>query len=99
MKGYILLNTDDNKEILVTLDIYDSDLDRNDIKDYMHAKYTAKKANVLLMLDTFNKEYYKGLKMNGKVFSLRPSKILLNPYGITAVIDTNASLKLTLTGI
>ena len=49
--------------------------------------------------EAFNKEYYKGLKMNGKVFSLRPSKILLNPYGITAVIDTNASLKLTLTGI
>jgi hypothetical protein len=37
--------------------------------------------------------------MNGKVFSLKPSKILLNPYGITAVIDTKATLKLTLTGI
>ena len=49
--------------------------------------------------EAFNKKYYKGLKMNGKVFSLKPSKILLNPYGITAVIDTNATLKLTLTGI
>ena len=49
--------------------------------------------------EAFNKEYYKGLKMNGKVFSLKPSKILLNPYGITAVIDTKATLKLTLTGI
>ncbi|GAA4150378.1 DUF4403 family protein [Chryseobacterium ginsenosidimutans] len=49
--------------------------------------------------EAFNKEYYKGLKMNGKVFNLKPSKILLNPYGITAVIDTNATLKLILNGI
>lgn len=49
--------------------------------------------------EAFNKEYYKGLKMNGKVFNLKPSKILLNPYGITAVIDTNATLKLMLSGI
>jgi hypothetical protein len=49
--------------------------------------------------EAFNKEYYKGLKMNGKVFDLKPTTILLNPYGITAVIDINATLKLTLTGI
>lgn len=49
--------------------------------------------------EAFNKEYYKGLKMNGKVFNLKPSKILLNPYGITAIIDTNATLKLMLSGI
>ncbi len=47
----------------------------------------------------FNKEYYKGLKMNGKVFNLKPSSILMNPSGITAVIDTNATLKLILNGI
>lgn len=49
--------------------------------------------------DAFNKEYYKGLKMNGKVFNLKPSRILLNEFGITAVIDTNATLKLILNGI
>jgi len=49
--------------------------------------------------EAFNKEYYKGLKMNGKVFSLKPGKILMNPSGITAVIDTNASLKLTVSGL
>ncbi|MDQ0783106.1 DUF4403 family protein [Chryseobacterium sp. W4I1] len=49
--------------------------------------------------DAFNKEYYKGLKMNGRVFNLKPSKILLNNSGITAVIDTNATLKLILNGI
>lgn len=48
--------------------------------------------------DAFNKEYYKGLKMNGKVFNLKPSKILLSNTGITAVIDTNASLQLFVSG-
>lgn len=49
--------------------------------------------------EAFNKEYYKGLKMSGKVFNLKPGKILLNPVGITAVIDTNATLKLMLSGM
>jgi len=44
--------------------------------------------------ETFNKEYYKGLKMTGKVYNLKPGKILMNPSGITAVIDTQASLRL-----
>lgn len=49
--------------------------------------------------EAFNKEYYKGLKMSGRVFNLKPTNILLNPSGITAVIDTNASLKLIINGI
>ncbi|KXH85701.1 DUF4403 family protein [Chryseobacterium kwangjuense] len=49
--------------------------------------------------EAFNKEYYKGLKMNGRVFNLKPGSVLLNEYGITAVIETNATLKLTLNGI
>ncbi len=49
--------------------------------------------------EAFNKEYYKGLKMNGKVFSLKPTQIFLNPSGITAVIDTHATLKLKINGI
>ncbi|MBU8882697.1 DUF4403 family protein [Kaistella sp. DKR-2] len=49
--------------------------------------------------ETFNKEYYKGLKMQGKVYKLKPSKILLNPSGITAVIDTEAQLKLQVQGM
>ena len=48
--------------------------------------------------EAFNKEYYKGLKMSGKVFNLKPHQILLNDSGITAVIDTNANLKFTLKG-
>ena len=49
--------------------------------------------------ETFNKEYYKGLKMNGKVFRLKPSKIILNPFGITAIIDTQAQLELFVQGM
>ena len=49
--------------------------------------------------ETFNKEYYKGLKMQGKVFKLTPSKIILTPSGITAVIDTEAQLKLIVQGL
>ncbi|QOW10668.1 DUF4403 family protein [Kaistella flava (ex Peng et al. 2021)] len=49
--------------------------------------------------ETFNKEYYKGLKMKGKVFKLTPSKIILNPFGITAVIDTQAQLELLVKGM
>ena len=37
--------------------------------------------------------------MTGKVFKLTPSKIMLNPFGITAVIDTQAQLELTVKGM
>ncbi|MBQ0151991.1 MAG: DUF4403 family protein [Chryseobacterium sp.] len=46
--------------------------------------------------EAFNKEYYKGLKMSGKVLKLKPNQILLNASGITAVIDISANLNLTL---
>ncbi len=49
--------------------------------------------------ETFKKEYYKGLKMQGKVFNLKPSAILMNPSGITAVIDTEAQLNLLVQGM
>lgn len=49
--------------------------------------------------DTFNKEYYKGLKMSGRVYSLQPTKILVNDSGLTAVIDMQASLRLLVQGL
>jgi len=48
--------------------------------------------------EAFNKEYYKGLKMTGKVFNLKPNQVLINNSGITAVIDTDANLRFTLKG-
>ena len=44
--------------------------------------------------EAFNKDYVKGLKMNGKVFKLVPSQVLVNDSGITAVIDIQAGLRL-----
>ena len=47
----------------------------------------------------FNKEYYKGLKIDGQVFKLKPKQILLTPNGITAVILTEARMQLKLQGM
>lgn len=47
----------------------------------------------------FNKDYYKGLKISGRVFNLKPTQILLTPNGITAVILTEATLNLKLQGL
>lgn len=44
--------------------------------------------------ETFNKEYYKGLKMSGKVFNLKPSSVLVRPSELIVVVDTNAQLQL-----
>ncbi|WP_417430490.1 DUF4403 family protein [Halpernia sp.] len=49
--------------------------------------------------EAFNKEYYKGLKISGKVFKLKPTQILLTPNGITAVILTEATLQLKVQGM
>lgn len=47
----------------------------------------------------FNKEYYKGLQINGQVYKLKPQQILLTPNGITAVILTEARMQLKLQGM
>ncbi|MCC2591056.1 DUF4403 family protein [Chryseobacterium sp. MFBS3-17] len=46
------------------------------------------------IVQAFNTEYYKGLKLSGKLTGLKPSKIILQPSGITAIIDTEAQLRL-----
>lgn len=49
--------------------------------------------------ETFNKEYYKGLKMNGKVLDIKPSKVILSPDFMTVIVDTKATLKLLVKGM
>lgn len=49
--------------------------------------------------DAFNKEYYKGLKISGQVYKLKPTQILLTQNGITAVILTEATLQLKVQGM
>jgi hypothetical protein len=48
--------------------------------------------------EAFNKEYYKGLRLSGKVFDLKPTTILLNGEMLTVVINTEAQLMLKVTG-
>ncbi len=49
--------------------------------------------------EAFNKDYYKGLKINGKVLTMKPTKVLVGKDGLTAVIDMNARLKLLVQGM
>lgn len=49
--------------------------------------------------ESFNKEYYKGLKLQGKVISLKPSSFIVSDQVITAVIDTHANVELTISGL
>lgn len=51
------------------------------------------------MMDNFNKEYVKGIKMQGNVLALRPTQFLLSEKYITVVIDTNAQLQMTVSGL
>lgn len=46
----------------------------------------------------FNKDYYKGVKLSGRVTSLAPQKILVGVHGLTAIIDMQASVRLMLAG-
>ena len=48
--------------------------------------------------EAFNKEYYKGVKLSGRVTSLAPQKILVGVHGLTAIIDMQASVRLMLAG-
>lgn len=47
----------------------------------------------------FNTEYYKGLKISGAVYSLKPSSVYLQPTGIIAMVDIYAQLRLMIQGL
>ncbi len=49
--------------------------------------------------ETFNKEHHKGLKMNGKVFNLTPSSVIVKPNELIVIVDTNAQLQLRIQGM
>ena len=48
---------------------------------------------------SFNKEYYPGVFLRGRVFALFPSQILLFNHNLTVVIDTNARLEMRVDGL
>ncbi|QIG89577.1 DUF4403 family protein [Chryseobacterium sp. POL2] len=49
--------------------------------------------------ESFNKEYFPGLKLAGQVVDLKPSQFILTLTYITAVVDTKAKLQLVISGL
>ncbi len=48
--------------------------------------------------EAFNKEYYKGVKLSGKVNSMKPGSILVGQNGLTVVVDMQAQLRVLVQG-
>lgn len=51
------------------------------------------------LMENFNKEYYKGIRLQGNVIDLRPTQFLLSEQYITVVIDTKAQLQMMVSGL
>lgn len=51
------------------------------------------------MMDNFNKEYFKGIRLQGNVLGLKPTQFLLSERYITIVIDTKAQLQMNVSGL
>lgn len=51
------------------------------------------------LTENFNKEYYKGIQLQGNVLELKPSQFLLSEKYITIVIDTKAQLQMNVSGL
>ncbi|MPS73190.1 MAG: DUF4403 family protein [Chryseobacterium sp.] len=51
------------------------------------------------MMENFNKEYVKGIRMQGNVIDLKPTQFLLSEKYITVVIDTKAQLQMNVSGL
>ena len=68
-------------------------------KDYgiplMDIENSSKKS----LMESFNKEYYKGIRLQGNVIELKPTQFLLSESYITVVIDTKAQLQMNISGL
>lgn len=51
------------------------------------------------MVENFNKEYVKGIKLQGNILDLKPTQFLLSEKHITIVIDTKAQLQMNVSGL
>lgn len=51
------------------------------------------------LTENFNKEYVKGIRLQGNVISLAPTGFLLSEKYITVVIDTKARLQMNISGL
>lgn len=68
-------------------------------KDYgiplMDIENSSKKS----LMESFNKEYYKGIRLQGNVIELKPTQFLISESYITVVIDTKAQLQMHISGL
>ncbi len=48
--------------------------------------------------EAFNKEYYKGVRLSGKVNSLKPGTIFVGKSGLTVVVDMQAQMRVLVQG-
>ncbi|MCG2794253.1 MAG: DUF4403 family protein [Weeksellaceae bacterium] len=51
------------------------------------------------MMESFNREYAKGIRLAGNVLELKPTQFLLSVKYITIVIDTKAQLQMNVNGL
>ena len=68
-------------------------------KDYGIPLLDIENASKKSMMQNFNKEYVKGIKMQGNVLDLKPTQFLLSEKYITIVIDTKAQLQMNVSGL
>lgn len=68
-------------------------------KDYgiplMDIENSSKKS----LMESFNKEYYKGIRLQGNVIELKPTQFMISESYITVVIDTKAQLQINISGL
>ena len=68
-------------------------------KDYgiplMDIENSSKKS----LMESFNKEHYKGIRLQGNVIELKPTQFLISESYITVVIDTKAQLQMNISGL
>lgn len=68
-------------------------------KDYGIPLLDIEKSSKKSMMENFNKEYVKGIKLQGNVIDLLPTQFLLSEKYITIVINTRAQLQMSVSGL
>ncbi|WP_333850373.1 DUF4403 family protein [Epilithonimonas sp.] len=68
-------------------------------KDYGIPLLDIENASKKSLTENFNKEYVKGIKLQGQVLDLKPTQFLLSEKYITIVIDTKAQLQMNVSGL
>lgn len=68
-------------------------------KDYGIPLLDIENSSKKSLMESFNKEYYKGIRLQGNVIELKPSQFLLSENYITVVIDTKAQLQMNISGL